>query len=203
MNPGKIYCELKNHLPLQALDYCYALWEKYPFDFKITPKRNSKLGDYRYHYQQKTHRITVNKNLNHYAFLVTFIHEVAHLVTFQKYGHGEPPHGSQWKRNFRLLLVPLMNETVFPPDILLALEDYMKNPLSTTCHHYGLSKALHHHDEESYGLVHLSKISVNEKFRLNNKVFTKEKLRRKRSLCKENNTGKRYLVSEIALVEAI
>lgn len=202
MNSNKIYTLLNAHLPAASLEYCFTLWEKYPFAFKITPKRNSKLGDYRYNYQQKVHRITVNKNLNRYSFLITYIHELAHLVTFQKYGHGEPPHGGKWKRNFRLLLAPVMNENVFPPDILEPLENYMKNPLSSSCNHYGLSKALHRYDDQE-GLVHLSHISLNEKFRFNDRVFTKEKLRRKRSLCKENKTGKRYLVSEIALVEAL
>ena len=39
------------------------------------------------------HRISVNGNLNKYSFLITLIHELAHLLTFTQYKNRVDPHG--------------------------------------------------------------------------------------------------------------
>ncbi len=45
------------------------------------------LGDYRNSHAGKGHRISVNGNLNKYSFLITLLHELAHLFTYERFGH--------------------------------------------------------------------------------------------------------------------
>ena len=66
---------------------------------KIVNERQTRHGDYRKD-AQGYHLITVNANLNKYRFLMTLIHEIAHLVAFEKYGRYIKPHGNEWKHYF-------------------------------------------------------------------------------------------------------
>jgi hypothetical protein len=50
---------------------------------KIVNERQTRHGDYRKGLNGK-HEITVNSNLNKYKFLMTLIHEISHLVAFEK-----------------------------------------------------------------------------------------------------------------------
>lgn len=74
---------LEKYVPPASTDYCHQLLYRYGFRLKITRSRKTKLGDYRFLSVQKKHVITVNHDLNPFQFLITYIHEVAHLVTFE------------------------------------------------------------------------------------------------------------------------
>ena len=138
---------LTKHCPSEAVAYCYQLWRTYPFHFKLSKARKGKYGDYKFVANSKqTHQISVNENLNPYSFLLTYIHEVAHLLTFQQYRKKISPHGKEWKRNFQLLMTPLLTEKVFPASILEPLCLYMTNPKATSCPDASLMKALHVQD---------------------------------------------------------
>ena len=63
----------------------------------FTSERNSRYGDYTAPRNGQNHLITVNHNLNKYAFLITLVHEVAHLVTYNNHRHRVSPHGGEWK----------------------------------------------------------------------------------------------------------
>ena len=53
---------------------------EYGVHLKITKDRSTKLGDFRPTLGvNRGHRITVNYNLNKYAFLITLVHEIAHF----------------------------------------------------------------------------------------------------------------------------
>ena len=67
----------------------------YKVHLTITRERKSVLGDYRHATHSNNHRISVNGNLNKYAFLITLLHELAHLLTFEKFGNRIPPHGKE------------------------------------------------------------------------------------------------------------
>ena len=60
----------------------------------------------------------IYNDLNQYAFLITYLHEVAHLITYQKHKNKVAPHGKEWKNDFKIVLLPILNPQVFP-DLLL------------------------------------------------------------------------------------
>lgn len=191
---------LQQYCPSAAVQYCYQLWQKDNFVFKIKKERTTKLGDYRYTpASQYPHQITINHTLNQYSFLITYIHEVAHLHTFTRYKRKVLPHGKEWKRNFQQLMLPLLNEQIFPQDILFPLQQYMQNPKASSCSDMHLFKALQVYSTSTKPL--LLELSTGETFVLNGRVFEKGATRRTRVVCKERNTGKQYTISAQAPVE--
>ena len=200
MPENAFYQLLKNHLPENAVHYAYDLWVSYQFRFKVTRKRNSKYGDYRYNPIDDSHTITINGDMNPFAFLVTYTHEVAHLVTYKRFGKKVAPHGSEWKKTFREVIEPVLSNLVFPDDILEALRRHMKNPKATSSSDPHLNVCLRKYDDNT-GLVHLGEIKNGDLFKFNTRVFKKESMRRTRILCQEVKSGRKYLISQVALVE--
>lgn len=188
------------YFPAEAVDYCFSLWQQYKFHFKITKKRSTKLGDYRFYPISKKHIITVNGDLNSFAFLITYLHEVAHLITQVKFGiRNIEPHGDEWKKEFVILSKPLLNEKVFPAILLDALINYFKNPKASSCADPHLLKALQFFDENPQGIF-LFQVPLGHQFVLNKRKFVPQKIQRTRILCVEIPSGKRYLISKMALV---
>lgn len=182
------------------MDYCYSLWSELGFNFRITRKRQSKYGDYRYDPATKSHSISVNHDLNPYAFLVTYIHEVAHLFTFEKHQRSVSPHGQEWKLQFKKLMLPMLREDIFPMDVLGPLARHMKNPKATSTSDKALFVALRNHDETKSGLL-LREVETGSKFLFNKKIYRKLEVRRTRSLCELTSNQKKYLISETAPVQ--
>lgn len=199
MNRADVLATLRRHLPANAVDYCFDLWERNNFVFKVKNPRRSKLGDYRYVPSTGKHSISVNRDLNPYAFLVTYLHEVAHLLTFRKHGRRARPHGAEWKRNFRDITYPLMTPAVFPEDLLAPIAGYLRNPAASSCADPTLMKALHAYDTET--LPMLKELPEGVVFALHNRLFKKGKLKRSRYVCQEVRSGKSYLISGHAMVE--
>jgi hypothetical protein len=166
-----------DHFPPKVAEYCFQLWHDYPFDFIVSKSRHSKLGDYRYS-PQKGHQITVNRNLNSYAFLVTYLHEVAHLLTYLTYKNKVLPHGEEWKSSFRTIFEPILEEDLLPDELIKVLKSYDASNSSITLH----------------------ALPENQIFLLKNLALIKGKLRRTRYFCREANTGKLYLVAKNAQV---
>ena len=194
---------LTKHCPAEAVSYCYQLWQTYPFHFKLSKARKGKYGDYRYSAKGRiVHQISVNENLNPYSFLLTYIHEVAHLLTFQQYRKRINPHGKEWKKNFKELMAPLLTTTIFPASILEPLCQYMANPRATSCSDAALMKALHLQDL-SESQAFLTGLSLGEKFVFHKRLFEKIASKRTRILCKELSSGKQYLISGQATVEIV
>jgi hypothetical protein len=193
---------LHQYCPQAAVSYCYALWQKNTFVLTIKKDRRSKLGDYRFIPDSSTpHQISINHTLNPYSFLVTYIHEVAHLHTFSKYKRKVLPHGKEWKRSFHQLMLPLLNEQIFPPDVLLPLQLYMQNPKASSCSDMSLFKALQAYSTSAKPL--LMELPTGEDFILHGRIFQKGLTRRTRVLCTERSTGKQYTISAQAPVERV
>jgi hypothetical protein len=193
---------LKNRVPDKALPYCCSLWEEEPFHLAITRSRSSKLGDFRYRADLAVQKITIYHDLNIYQFLITYIHEVAHHRVFSKYGSAKKPHGQEWKRTFRQLMMPVLNDGVFPRDILIPLRLHMANPKASTGADYFLMKELKKYDSKETidGAILLGDLKIGSRFELRRRVFEKLETRRTRVLCKELSSGKRYLISSHAEV---
>lgn len=202
MNLLKTHTLLTQYIPKLALPYCTELWHHYNFTIRITKKRVSKLGDYRFDPVKDTHHISINTNLNSYNFLITFIHEVAHCVNVVRNGRKIAPHGEEWKSIFRELMLPLLNPDIFPDDILRPLANHMKNPKASSQSDQQLVMALRKYDGDLAEKL-LIDLNTGDSFKLNNRIFEKIKLRRSRVLCKDVKTGRNYLISAIAPIEAL
>ncbi len=189
----------RKHLPEAAVPYCMELWRTWKFNFVITRKRKSKLGDYLYDPTTGRHRITVNNNLNPYSFLVTYIHEVAHLTTRVNYKQNVAPHGKEWKGQYKKLMQPMLSPEVFPTTILVALQRYMQDPKASSCADVSLLKELQEFDEPGEG-VPVSSLTDGSAFQFDQKVFIKTQNRRTRIQCFHPASGRNYSFSAAAIV---
>lgn len=193
---------LEKYLPERSVRSCFDLIKTHKVHLKIVNDRVTRHGDYRRMPDGK-HQITVNASLNKYKFLITLIHEIAHLVAFQKYGKHIKPHGLEWKKTFQRLMLPLINTDVFPSKLLPLLANHFRNPKASSDTDTKLSLALKQYDpvnDKSY-IFELPKGSL---FRLyNGRVFQKGNKRVKRYECVEMSTRKIYLFNPNAEVEPL
>ena len=88
---------LSRYIPEASAQLMFDYLNKYKVHLTITKERRSILGDYRHATHYQNHRISINGNLNKYSFLITLIHEIAHLVTFVQHGNRVSAHGREWK----------------------------------------------------------------------------------------------------------
>jgi hypothetical protein len=202
---GPIYHLLKNKIPSTSLTYCFELWKRKKFILKVTPERKSKMGDFRWRKNQPIQTITINGNLNTYQFLITYIHEVAHLYVFSHYGIHIQAHGPEWKRAFQQLMAPLLFKQVFPQDILIPLMRHMRNPKASSAGDIFLARELNKYDKgvSETKKVLLADLKSETIFVLAGKKFKKKESRRTRVVCEEIDSGKQYLIALAAHVEVI
>lgn len=189
-------------VPPASVAYCAKLLEYFGFEFKIKKGRQTKFGDYRFQPDIKKHTITINNDLNPYAFLVTYLHEVAHLVTYKEHGRNASPHGTEWKVNFKKVATPVLKEDVFPPGVLLALQNYFKDPKASSCSDPILYNVLRKYDEPT-GLIPLSKVPVGEQFVFNETTYKKLEKKRTRCICLAVHSNRKFLIAEIAQVKLV
>jgi SprT protein len=191
---------LQKYIPEPAV-HPIALWiVQFDFKLKIKRGRSSKYGDYRPPIKKLNHQITINRDMNRYAFLITLVHEIAHLTNWNKFKHAVKPHGHEWKQEFKLLMRPFMNETIFPDDVMQALSKYMQNPAASSCSDVHLMRILKRYDDKPDVLL-LEELSINTIFKTStNRYFIKGEKRRTRFLCKELRTKRQYLFSGLAEV---
>lgn len=169
--------------------------------FKVTRSRSTKLGDYTAPFRGNPHQITVNHDLNPYAFLITTIHEFAHLKTYQDFKNRVKPHGIEWKNNFKNLMVPFMKLNIFPVDIVHAISAYMNNPAASSCTDLNLYRVLKNYDEKKSDVLHVENLEINTIFQLKNgRTFQKGEKVRKRHKCIELTSNKTYLFHPLAEV---
>ncbi|MEJ7643334.1 MAG: SprT-like domain-containing protein [Chryseolinea sp.] len=193
---------LQSHVPAPALDYCFKLWKASPFELKVTRSRQTKVGDFTSRRTRSHPRITLNNDLNTYLFLVTYIHEVAHLLVCLKYGPREDPHGEKWKITFTDLMLPVLWETIFPPEILHELRRHMINPKASSFADTTLTEAFRKFDKNPHQIT-LSQVPEGSIFKLQGRFFKKGKLRRTRVLCRELKSRRDYLVPADSVVSDV
>lgn len=169
--------------------------------FRISRSRTSKLGDYRPPYGGHGHRISVNYNLNPYAFLITTVHEFAHLKTWNVHQNKVKPHGLEWKSVFRELMRPFIQAGLFPDDIQQAIIRYLDNPAASSCTDLGLYRVLKRYDLSDTITHTVEELPENTIFALKNgRIFQKKEKIRKRYRCIELTTQRIYLFSPVAEV---
>ena len=192
-------------VPLSAAAYCQQLYQEYGFVYQVVRPRRTRFGDFRRWPDGQT-RITVNANLNPYAFLITYIHEVAHADVCRTHKRRVPPHGTAWQRSFQRLMQPCLTDTVFPPEVLQPLCQYMTRPAATTSSHLALVAALRQFDtipDDLANTVCLREVSEGSLFAFAKKTWQRGTMRRTRIVCKELSSGKSYAILAHALVERV
>lgn len=194
---------LSKYLPEHAVKPVFELIVANQVHLKIVNERQTRHGDYRKAVNGK-HEITVNANLNKYRFLITLIHEIAHLTAFEKYGQHIKPHGTEWKLSFQQLMLPFIRPEIFPHSVLPLVANHFRNPSASSDTDARLAFALKQFDERKSDIYFIHEVPNGSKFRINSgRIFQKKGLRVKRYECLEIKTGRLFLFNANAEVEIL
>lgn len=189
---------LQTYLPQGTYEPVMQFLHQYQVHLTVARERKSILGDYRHRTHGQTHRISVNGNLNKYSFLITLLHELAHLITFEQFENKVQSHGKEWKRIFSQLLDQFIRHEVFPYNVKQALLLSLKNPAASSCADEVLLRVLKTYDQKKDNHVFVEEIPEGKLFKTyDGKVFKKGEKMRKRFKCLEIATKKLYLFSPV------
>ena len=196
--------KLQDFLPPHTYEPVLSFLEHYHVHLTVAQERKSILGDYRHKTAGTNHRISVNGNLNKFAFLITLLHELAHLLTFERFGNKVSAHGREWKQVFAHLLAKFIERDVFPADIKASLLESLHNPAASSCSDENLLRVLRNYDERPSSLVFVESIPDGALFRTyDGKIFRKGNRIRKRFRCEEVKTKRIYLFSPVFEAEIV
>jgi SprT protein len=197
---------LHKYIPEKAVPVISEWIFHFDFKLRIKKSRSSKYGDYRPPIKGENHLITVNYDMNKYAFLITLVHEIAHLSNYNKNKNTVKPHGEEWKQHYKQLMQQFLIPDIFPPDVIAALRKYMNNPAASSCSDTNLLRVLKKYDVRQHTVL-LEEVPTGATFMYNkNRHFIKGEQVRKRFKCKELNTNRTYLfnpLTEVLIVDAL
>lgn len=196
---------LASYLPDGTFDRVVNYIHHYKVHLTISKQRRSVLGDYRHSGWGGNHRISVNGNMNKYEFLITLLHELAHLLTYEQFKNKVEPHGKEWKKQYSLLLVDFVQQKIFPYDIEKALHKSISKPAATANGETELLLVLRKYDlVKKIGIHTINEVVEGALFQTENgKIFQKGPKRRKRFECVEMKTGLHYTFSPVTEVRII
>ncbi|CEN42504.1 Protein sprT [Capnocytophaga canis] len=193
---------LAKYIPENAVMSCFELIKRNNVHLKIVNERKTRHGDYR-QLLDGQHLITVNAGENKYRFLITLIHEIAHLVAFEKFGRNIKPHGNEWKYTFQQLMIPFISPSIFPTDLLKVVANHFRNPKSSSDIDSLLAVTLKKYDENQ-DICFIFELPLGSIFRIaDGRVFQKGRKRVKCFECIEINTKKVYVFQPHAEVEPL
>lgn len=191
---------LSKYLPQAAIKEVMQLLELNPCMVRISRARVTKHGDFR-RYADGSMRITINNDPNPYRFLITLIHELAHLVAYKEFGRVRP-HGREWQTTFQRIMLPLLRPEVFPGEILSCLARYLIRPRASTDGDLSLSLALREYDPKN-GKTLVQELPEESIFLYRDRTFVKGGKRRTRYECTEVSTHRKYVFHPNAEVELL
>jgi len=196
---------LERFLPEGTFSKIAIFFKQYDIHLTVTRERASVLGDYRSPLAgQSAHRISINGSLNPYSFLITLVHELAHMLAYIQYKRSIQPHGSEWKNIFSHLLANYMGQNIFPADVEEALQKSLNSPKASTCSDPNLYRALKRYDKNAAQVSLVEDIPLQQHFRTKDgRVFQKLAKMRTRFRCKEIATGHIYLFPALVEVKSI
>ena len=196
--------QLRPYLPEGSFEDVNHYLVHYKVQLTVTRQRQSVLGDYRHAHDGKGHRISINGNLNKYSFLITLLHELAHLFTYERYGHRVQAHGQQWKDEFSKILAQFLSKKLFPPEIESALFQTLRNPAASSCGDEKLLRVLRNYDAKKQDHFLVEQLKEGQPFKIKgDRVFIKGPKIRTRYKCIEPATKKWYLFSGIYEVQSM
>lgn len=195
---------LSHFLPEGAFDIVAPYFSQYKIKLTLTQERKSILGNYRNPiHSTDFHLISINGNLNPYSFLITLMHEIAHLIAYVHFKHTIAPHGPEWKSIFQRVLQPFFIKKIFPANIENALAQYYNNMKASTCGDPNLYKTLKQYDAPS-NKVFVDSLASGEQFKTEKgDTYIVVEKRRTRYVCEHVLTGKKYLFPAIYEVEKV
>jgi hypothetical protein len=194
---------LYKYIPEKAVPVITEWIYRYDFKLRIKKSRASKYGDYRPPVKGQNHQITINYDMNKYAFLITLVHEVAHLTNWNQNRDNVKPHGNEWKEEYKRLMSGFLNHEIFPEDVILALRRYMSNPAASSCSDTNLLRTLKKHDVRQHTIL-LEELPHESVFMYGQaRLFQKGTQVRKRFKCKELKTNRMYLFDPLTEVKSV
>lgn len=196
------FSTVENFVPQASfplLTKCLIQWE---VNLKITRKRHTKHGDFRV-LPGGRHQITVNETPNRFRFLITIIHEMAHLLAYQDFGSRIKPHGKEWKNTYKKIMLPFLTPEIFPKELLKILLLHFRNPKASSDADFELVMALNKFDPENEK-NYIYELEQGMVFEIHNgRKFIRGHKRVKRYECREVNSKRMYLFSPHAQVKKI
>jgi SprT protein len=200
--------ELWPRLPAAARRHVEAVCAGMKLELRITRPRRTKLGDHRGPTAAvPRHRISINADLNPYAFLTTLLHELAHAATWERQRgirRRVRPHGPEWKGEFKRILAPVVEAQILPEDVGEALGRLMRDPAAATCTDRGVALALARYDTPVPGVVLVESLPPGAVFRVEGgRVFRLGPRLRTRFRCTCERTGREYRMHPLCRVEPI
>ncbi|HET8572763.1 MAG TPA: SprT-like domain-containing protein [Edaphocola sp.] len=202
-NAAQKFAGLRPYLPKGSFQKILAYFENYPIFLKITRERRTILGDYRHPTRgHPVHRISVNGTLNPYSFLVTLLHEMAHMLTYIQYGKKALPHGQEWQKQYREAFKPFLNKGIFPGELETVIKASLGRVKAATCSDPDLYRALKGYDSRPRHIRYVENIAVDDIFQIEDgrrfKMIGKLRTRYK---CQELSTKRFYYFN--AMVEVV
>lgn len=196
---------LASYLPEGTFDQVMEFLQVYKVHLTITRERQSILGDYRHpDGNGKGHRISINGSLNRYSFLITLLHEIAHLTTFNKYANRVPAHGKEWKQEFSDILRGFVGKGYLPHDVEQAVRQSMTNPAASSCADENLMRVLRNYDDRKDTHFLVEQLPLHQLFKTKDgRIFRKGERIRKRYRCEEVASKRIYLFSPVYEVEVL
>lgn len=166
--------------------------------------RKTKLGDFRPNLKGGAHQITVNGDLPPNHFLLTLVHEIAHMKTHEQFGLKVSPHGTEWQAIFKKCMAPILNDRIYPEHIQREVSRYLSKPKASCSADTRLLRVLKAEGEPKTGRVTIEELPENSVFALpGRRPMRKGKKRRTRFLCEELGTGRTFAVHPLAEVELL
>ena len=129
---------LQKFIPPGTFELVIPYFKIHCIHLTISRERKSILGDYRHPTgKNPAHRISVNASLNPYSFLITLLHEIAHMLVFIRFKNTVSPHGKEWKAQFQQILISnmfqlLQKQTDLTVQLVLVLWDITVSSPKTT-----------------------------------------------------------------------
>jgi SprT protein len=199
MPAEKPFAELAKFLPSNTYEHVVHYFETHTIHLNLVKERKSVLGDYRAPSPDNPfHRISININLSPFSFLITLLHELAHLDVYVRHQHSVKAHGNEWKSAFRNKLQPFIGKNFFPTSIENALLNYLQNPKASTCTDPNLYKALYAYGQQKEGWTLIDQLAIGTTFEIEGgKRYKIIERRRSRYKCQEIKTGKLYLFPSV------
>lgn len=196
---------LAQFLPPNTLEKIAPYFSDYNIHLAITQDRATILGNYRNPTPAyPAHRISVNGSLNPYSFLITLLHEIAHMLVYIRFQHHVLPHGKEWQNTFGEILKGYIGQQIFPKSVEQALINSINNISAATCSNPILYKALKQYDQQKEAFVFVEALQPNQQFMIKDgRKFEMVEKRRTRYKCREISTGHYYLFPGLAEVKAV